>query len=67
VLDQARLFCIKSRSFCDSVDSVDKYYEQHQEKLHFIKTPCDIPPGRYAIYQDDSENLFRIIDLSRER
>ncbi|WP_374056217.1 VOC family protein [Rossellomorea sp. FM04394] len=48
------------------VDSVDEYYEQHQVKLHFIKTPCDIPPGRYAIYQDDSDNLIRIIDLSRE-
>ncbi|MDX8344693.1 VOC family protein [Rossellomorea sp. YZS02] len=48
------------------VDSVDGYFEQYKEKLHFIKTPSDIPPGRYAIFQDESENLIRIIDLSRE-
>ena len=49
------------------VESVDLYFEEHQDKLQFIKTPCDIPPGRYAIYKDDSDNLIRIIDLSKER
>ncbi|MCA1066228.1 VOC family protein [Rossellomorea sp. AcN35-11] len=49
------------------VNSVDDYYAKHKEKLHFIKPPCDIPPGRYAIFQDDGENVIRIIDMSRER
>lgn len=49
------------------VENVDDFYEQNKERYSFVKTPCDIPPGRYAIYQDLSENLIRIIDLRNER
>jgi catechol 2,3-dioxygenase-like lactoylglutathione lyase family enzyme len=49
------------------VDSVDEFYESNKEQLTFVKYPCDIPPGRYAIFQDSSENPMRIIDLSNER
>ncbi len=49
------------------VDSVDSFYADHKNKLEFIKGPVDIPPGRFAIYRDISGNLFRIIDLSKEK
>ena len=47
------------------VDSVDNFYQKNQETLNFVKEPFDIPPGRYAIFQDSSGNPFRIIDLTR--
>jgi len=49
------------------VDSVDQYYDENKEKLEFIKQPVDIPPGRYAIYKDNSGNLLRILDFSKEK
>lgn len=48
------------------VDSVDKFFQTNKEKLEFIKEPVDIPPGRYAIYKDDSGNYLRIIDFTNE-
>ena len=30
-----------------------------------MKEPIDIPPGRYAIYKDNSGNAIRIIDFSK--
>jgi catechol 2,3-dioxygenase-like lactoylglutathione lyase family enzyme len=47
------------------VDSVDEYFTNHQNTLRFVKEPCDIPPGRYAIFKDDSGNPIRIIDMSK--
>ncbi|RLL44900.1 hypothetical protein D8M04_08445 [Oceanobacillus piezotolerans] len=49
------------------VVSVDQFYEENKEKINFVKTPCDIPPGRYAIFQDIDGNVMRIIDMSKER
>ena len=48
------------------VDSVDKFYLENKESLEFVKEPIDIPPGRYAIYKDNSDNHIRIIDFSKE-
>jgi catechol 2,3-dioxygenase-like lactoylglutathione lyase family enzyme len=47
------------------VDSVDAFYEENKDKLSFIKEPYDIPPGRYAIFTDASNNAIRIIDLTK--
>lgn len=49
------------------VDSVDQYYEDNKDTLKFLKEPVDIPPGRYAIFQDISGNLLRILDFSKEK
>lgn len=49
------------------VDSVDEFYQTNKESLTFSKEPVDIPPGRYAIYEDNSGNLIRIIDFSKEK
>ncbi len=49
-----------------SVESVDAFFQKHRDQLHFVKEPVDIPPGRYAIYTDNSGNLIRIIDFSKE-
>ena len=48
------------------VDSVDEYYGKKRDILTFVKEPMDIPPGRYAIFQDNSGNLIRILDFSKE-
>ena len=48
------------------VESVDEFYDQNKEKLDFIRTPIDIPPGRYTIFQDTSKNIVRLIDFSNE-
>jgi catechol 2,3-dioxygenase-like lactoylglutathione lyase family enzyme len=48
------------------VDSVDDFYDEHESKLDFIKSPCTIPPGRYAIYRDGTGNPIRIIDFSNK-
>lgn len=48
------------------VDNVDEFFKENQSKLNFIKTPVDIPPGRYAIFIDDSGNPIRILDFSKE-
>ncbi|WML56492.1 VOC family protein [Neobacillus sp. PS2-9] len=49
------------------VESVDQYYAENNGKLVFIKEPIDIPPGRYAIYQDNSGNPIRILDFSKDK
>ncbi len=48
------------------VDSVDDFYHEKKNVLKFVKEPVDIPPGRYAIYQDHDENPIRIIDFTNE-
>ncbi|MDZ5472726.1 VOC family protein [Bacillus sp. 31A1R] len=48
------------------VDSVNRYYEENQNELNFIKQPVDIPPGRFAIFKDNSGNVIRILDFSNE-
>ncbi|WYP27200.1 VOC family protein [Alkalihalobacillus sp. FSL W8-0930] len=48
------------------VDDVNKFYEENQSTLDFIKEPCDIPPGRYAIFNDIDSNPLRIIDMTNE-
>jgi catechol 2,3-dioxygenase-like lactoylglutathione lyase family enzyme len=47
------------------VDSVDEFYQENNTSLNFVKEPSDIPPGRYAIFSDDSGNPIRIIDMSK--
>jgi len=49
------------------VDSVDEFYKENKDELKFIKEPFDIPPGRYAAFQDDSGNVLRLIDMTKER
>ncbi|RDW22114.1 VOC family protein [Oceanobacillus chungangensis] len=49
------------------VDSVDEIYSDNKDTLEFIKGPVDVPPGRYAIYKDNSGNLLRIIDFTKEK
>lgn len=48
------------------VNSVDEFVNENKDKLRFVKQPIDIPPGRYAIYEDHSGNPIRIIDFSKE-
>lgn len=48
------------------VDSVDTFFKENKDQLQFVKEPIDIPPGRYAIYQDNSGNYIRIIDFTNE-
>ncbi|MCA1032535.1 VOC family protein [Bacillus timonensis] len=49
------------------VDSVDAFFRENNDKLEFVKEPVDIPPGRYAIYKDNSGNHLRIIDFSKQK
>ncbi|MGG3626619.1 VOC family protein [Bacillus gobiensis] len=49
------------------IESVDNFYEENHSKLNFVKEPCDIPPGRYAIFNDLDGNPFRVIDMSKEK
>ena len=49
------------------VNSVDDFYEEKKHTLTFVKEPINIPPGRYAIYKDNSNNHIRIIDFSKEK
>ncbi|MCD5323197.1 MULTISPECIES: VOC family protein [Pontibacillus] len=49
------------------IEDVNQFYEENQHKLSFIKEPCDIPPGRYAIFQDPDGNPFRIIDMTKNK
>ncbi|RNA66882.1 VOC family protein [Alteribacter keqinensis] len=48
------------------VDSVDGFFNDKRDTFTFIKEPVDIPPGRYAIYEDNSGNPLRIIDFSKK-
>jgi predicted enzyme related to lactoylglutathione lyase len=47
--------------------SVDRYYEENQGTMEFVRKPADIPPGRMAIVKDPSGNLIYFIDLSKQR
>ena len=49
------------------VDNVDAFYEAKKNVLTFVKTPFDVQPGRYAIYQDHDGNYMRIIDFTNEK
>lgn len=48
------------------VESVDQFYSDNETKLDFVKSPCTIPPGRYAIYRDGAGNPIRIIDFTNK-
>ncbi|WP_047980209.1 VOC family protein [Ornithinibacillus contaminans] len=48
------------------VDSVDDFYNENKDVLEFVKTPVDVPPGRYAVYKDNSGNLLRILDFTNQ-
>ena len=48
------------------LDNVDEFYEKNRSILNFVKEPIDIPPGRYAIFNDPNGNPFRIIDMTKE-
>lgn len=48
------------------VPSVDEFYLEHADAVKFIVEPKDIPPGRYAIFQDPSGNAVRIFDNSKD-
>jgi catechol 2,3-dioxygenase-like lactoylglutathione lyase family enzyme len=48
------------------VESVDHFYEKNEKTLDFVKSPCTIPPGRYAIYKDGTGNPIRIIDFTNK-
>jgi catechol 2,3-dioxygenase-like lactoylglutathione lyase family enzyme len=47
------------------VDSVDTFYAEHESRYHWIKPPVDIPDGRWAVFEDPTGNLVRLIDESR--
>ncbi|MEH7223441.1 VOC family protein [Bacillus sp. JJ1566] len=49
------------------VDSVDEFYNKNKDNLKFVREPHDIPPGRYAIYLDNSGNPIRILDFTKEK
>lgn len=49
------------------LESVDAFFEENKQKVKFVKEPYDIPPGRYAIFTDNSGNPIRILDFSKER
>lgn len=49
------------------VDSVDAFYEAHKDRVQFVREPFDIPPGRYAMFKDNSGNPVRLIDMTKER
>lgn len=48
------------------VDSVDEFYAVNEAALSFVVPPKDIPPGRYAAFQDPSGNIVRVLDRSKE-
>ncbi|MDP5275386.1 VOC family protein [Chengkuizengella axinellae] len=49
------------------VDNVDKFFAENKDTLTFVKEPMDIPPGRYAIFNDVSNNVIRILDLTNDK
>jgi predicted enzyme related to lactoylglutathione lyase len=48
------------------VPSVDEFYQEHKEAVKFVVEPKNIPPGRYAIFQDPAGNAVRIFDNSKD-
>lgn len=49
------------------VENVETFYQQNKASLHFVQEPIDIPPGKYAIFTDDTGNPIRIIDLTKQK
>ncbi len=48
------------------VDSVDAFYRTHQGHYAWPQMPVDVPGRRWAIFEDPTGNLVRLIDESRE-
>lgn len=48
------------------VKSVDDFLEEKKDSFSFVREPGDIPPGRYAIYKDDSGNVIWVIDFTNK-
>jgi catechol 2,3-dioxygenase-like lactoylglutathione lyase family enzyme len=49
------------------VDDVVVFHEANAGTLKFVIEPRDIPPGRYAAFEDPSGNVIRIMDTSADR
>lgn len=50
-----------------AVDSVDEFYAANRDKLAFNAPPKDIPPGRYASFDDPWGNRVHVLDMSASR
>ncbi|NMP24974.1 VOC family protein [Sulfobacillus harzensis] len=48
------------------VTNVDEYYGTWKHAFTWVLPPCDVPPGRYAVYQDHDGSPVRIFDLSND-
>ena len=48
------------------VDDVDAFYGERMLELAFVAPPKDIPPGRYAAFDDPSGNRVHVLDMSAE-
>ncbi|WP_157724895.1 VOC family protein [Virgibacillus phasianinus] len=44
------------------INSVEQFYRKHKEDFHFVIEPCDVPPGRYAAFEDESGKTVRVVD-----
>ena len=64
LLDQDKALKIPSGFY--EVESVDAFYSENREKMKFFQEPIDIPPGRYAIFEDVAGNPMRIFDNSKD-
>lgn len=64
VLDQDGYGVTTSGFF--EVPSVDEFYNEYKAVVEFIVEPKDIPPGKYAIFQDPDGNPVRIFDTSKD-
>jgi len=49
------------------VDSVDAFHAEFQGRLAFNAAPKDIPPGRYASFDDPWGNRVHVLDNSKSR
>lgn len=49
------------------VDSVDQFYREHADDYDFKIKPCDVPPGRYAAFEDASANTIRVVDSTKDK
>lgn len=48
------------------VENVDQFYWEHADDYNFVIDPCDVPPGRYAAFEDDSGNTVRVVDGTKD-
>jgi catechol 2,3-dioxygenase-like lactoylglutathione lyase family enzyme len=48
------------------VDNVDAFYEENRDRLNFTVEPRDIPPGRFAAFEDPSGNIVRLLDFTKD-